>query len=68
MEIKKKQDINVDNQIAAYTIRGVISTLPQDSQDKVKQAYLGMQNIIKDNGDEGYIALALLGAELAAEK
>lgn len=45
---------------------GMISELPTESQQKVQEAKEKLEAILKDFGEEGGIALALLRMEIAA--
>ena len=48
-------------------IRGQISTLPADTQNKVQQALEGITAVSKETGEEAWIlAMALLGAKMSA--
>lgn len=47
---------------AALQIRGLISTMPKEQQDKIFEAYTAIL-AIADKGDDGLIALALVGTE-----
>ena len=49
-------------------IKGAISELPKETQDKVSECYGKLQDYLREYGEEGKIALALLGATLAAEE
>lgn len=45
---------------------GMISELPSESQQKVQEAKEKLSTILKDFGEEGGIALALVGLDIAA--
>lgn len=45
---------------------GMISELPSESQQKVREAKEKLSTILKDFGEEGGIALALVGLDIAA--
>lgn len=47
-------------------LKGAITDLPLESQQKVQEAKEKLSAIIKDFGDEGRVALALVGMEIAA--
>lgn len=55
------------NRVQLLMIKGVISELPQEQQDKINAIATTFRNVIAANGDLGAVALALVGAELAAE-
>jgi len=46
---------------------GMVSELPTESQQKVQEAKDKLAAILKDFGEEGSIAFALVGLEMAAE-
>lgn len=46
---------------------GMVSELPTESQQKVQEAKDKLVAILKDFGEEGSIAMALVGLEMAAE-
>lgn len=48
-------------------IKGAISNLPAQQQEKIKAAYAELKDVLVENGDEGLMAFALLGAEEAAK-
>ncbi len=50
-----------------WMIKGVILQLPEDRRHKVMESYIKMKIIMDEYEDEGQIAVALLGAELAAK-
>ena len=47
-------------------LMGMISELPAESQQKVQEAKEKLSTILKDFGEEGGIAFALVGIEIAA--
>lgn len=47
-------------------LMGMISELPTESQQKVQEAKEKLSTILKDFGEEGGIALALVGLDIAA--
>lgn len=47
-------------------IKGVIADLPPDDRKRVEAAETEMRRVIATHKEPGYLALALLGAELAA--
>lgn len=46
-------------------IKGVVSGLSPEQKKQFDQVYVSIQNVIKENGDIGTLALALIGAEAA---
>lgn len=54
------------NRMHVLLIKGAISELPQDQQDKVNDIAATLRNIMAANGDLGAVALGLVGAELVA--
>ena len=48
-------------------IRGTVASMPQEVQNKVQVAVKEIKGIIQAHGGEGFLALALVGAEVAAE-
>ena len=50
-----------------WMIKGMIGDLPEDLQCAVTESYNKIKAIMTEYGDEGEIAIALLGAELAAK-
>ena len=55
-----------DEQIV-LTLRGLISTMPETDQAKVRECYTKIKDLMIQYGDHGSAAVALLGAELAAK-
>ena len=52
----------------ALILRGVISTLTREEQDKIYAVADTLRKITQDNGDIGKIAIGLLALELANEE
>ena len=50
------------------SIRKLISSQPQDMQKHVKIAHEALKLTVQDYGAAGYLALALLGAEIIGEE
>ncbi len=48
-------------------IRGTIASLPEEYQRQVAAAHDAIKDIVKSNKEAGTMAVALLGAEMAAE-
>lgn len=57
----------MDDQTTLLVIKGVISDLPVADQKNVKQCANQLKVTIKEAGVYGVLALALVGAEAAAE-
>lgn len=55
---------------AHYMIRGIIADLPEDEIKQTEECKQKLTSIMEEYGDQGILALSLLGAELAvrAEK
>jgi hypothetical protein len=51
-----------------WMIKGIIGDLPEDRRHKIMESYIKMKIIMDEYGDEGQIAVALLGAESAAKE
>lgn len=49
-------------------LKGAISELPPEDQEKIKAVANTLKSIILSNGDAGMMAFALLGAEMAVEQ
>lgn len=47
-------------------LKGLISDLPQEHRDKILALRDQLKTIITESGDDGLIALSLVGAELSA--
>lgn len=56
--------MDADDQLTLKLIRGEIVGLPADDQAKVQAAAQQLRDVIKAAGDHGFLALALVGAEL----
>jgi hypothetical protein len=54
-------------QYALMLIRGAIASAPDEEQNKIRTAAEQLRSLIAANGEPGKVALALVGAELAAE-
>ena len=48
-------------------LKGLISQMPTEDIERIDQCVLRIRSIVAEFGDNGRIALALLGAELGAE-
>lgn len=48
-------------------LKGVIADMPHDQAAKVNQCVEAIHALISDNGSEGVLAVALVGAELQLE-
>lgn len=56
--------MDAQDQLTLKLIRGEIAGLPKDDQDKVHAAAQQLRDVIKAAGDNGVMAMALVGAEL----
>lgn len=50
-----------------YTVRGFIGSLPTENQEEIQACYRQLKKLIEGCGDNGRLAMALLGAELSVE-
>jgi len=57
-----------ENQQVVLMIKGVISELPTEQLAKVNNALAEIRALVQTHGDYGVMAVALIGAELAAEE
>lgn len=48
-------------------IRGVIASLPADEKAKVDKAVAEIRELMTQLGEHSYMAIALIGAEIAAD-
>lgn len=48
-------------------LKGVISEAPLEVQAKIKDAAQKLRDIIEANGDEGFVAMSLVAAEVGAK-
>ena len=55
------------DQITLLIVRGSIASLPAEQQQKVAVIADQIRDLVLKNGDEGALALALVGAEEAAK-
>lgn len=49
------------------TLKGAITELPADEQAKVQSTAEQIKAVIAENGDAGFIAMALVSAEMAVD-
>lgn len=54
-------------EVQLLLLRGVISELPTEDQIKIKQARQELEAVLLKHGDNGMLALALIGCEEAAK-
>lgn|GEM_PF-6612903 len=58
-----------EEQLTALAIRGLVSQLPQPSQDRIFALVGKIQSMMKElPDDEGPMAIALIGADMAAKQ
>ena len=50
---------------ALLVMRGFISHIEQEDQEKIWSAYNNLKDILEDSGDEGEIAFGMLALEVA---
>lgn len=48
-------------------LRGLVTQMPPEDQEKVKEAETRFRAILDETGDVGIIALSLIGADMAEE-
>lgn len=53
---------------ALLMMKGVVSDLPAEAQMKVRACLEQLRAVVTEHGDEGLIALALLGLESSAKE
>ncbi|MFP5473069.1 MAG: hypothetical protein ACLGJD_05465 [Gammaproteobacteria bacterium] len=53
---------------ALLLIRGAIAGLPEDDRAKVEAAAAELRALIEVHGEHGFMAVALVGAEMAAKQ
>lgn len=51
----------------SHLIRTFINSLPPDQQDNIQKIHDQLKTIVTQHGDDGALALGLLGAELSEE-
>jgi hypothetical protein len=59
--------MNEAEQQVVWQIKGIISELPVEQREKVNKAHAQLMAIMNEYGDEGQLAMVLIGAELAAK-
>lgn len=57
----------MDQKLALLVLKGMITELPQEQQDKIKECVEKLTITIKDYGDVGQMAIAIIGATIALE-
>lgn len=53
--------------LVVNAIKQEIKKLSKEDQERVKTVHNDLEKIVKNNGQCGYLAIALLGAELSNE-
>lgn len=53
---------------ALLMVKGIVSDLSADAQAKVRECHTRLQAVVTEYGDEGLIALAMLGLESSANE
>lgn len=56
-----------DEEMAYMALKGAVSMLTVEEQNKVEYIARDLRNMIKENEKEGMLALALVGAEIALQ-
>jgi phosphatidylserine decarboxylase len=56
-----------EERIQLLLIRGAIAELPEADRKGIEQAATNLREVVATHNDHGKMALALVGAELAAE-
>ena len=57
-----------EEQATLLLIKGVVSELTVDEQAEVNRVAARFREILKEEGDAGVVAIALVGAEVAASQ
>jgi hypothetical protein len=60
--------IMTDEEQTLLMIKGQIASLPEDAQSDIKYAAMSIRTIIRSNGVNGLLAMALVGAELQQDQ
>ena len=60
--------MSVQNKLLVTVLKDIISELSEKDKTSATEAYQKMESIIKQYGNSGKLALALLGAELGSEE
>lgn len=58
---------SAQEKVTLLMIKGAIYDMPKEEQDTIATLAQQLRNIVKDAGAQGVLALALVGAEVAAE-
>jgi len=56
-----------DEQQVLWQIRGIVASMPEKQQARVNEALAHIRALLTEFGDEGQIALVLIGTEIAAK-
>ncbi len=56
------------NAIAMRNLKAIIAELPKEQVEKTKALAESIRKTVQENGEPGFLALALVGVELAVEK
>lgn len=57
----------MNEQLALYVLKGALTELSQDEQEKVSKCASEIRKLINQYGADGYIALSLVALEVAVE-
>lgn len=60
--------MSTNDKVQLIVVRGVIASQDKAMQDEIAMIAAELRAVISKYGDAGYLALALLGAEIAAEE
>jgi hypothetical protein len=52
---------------AELMLRGMFTTLPEEQHKRIMECFDKLEALVKEYGDEGFMALSLAGAKMAAE-
>jgi len=58
---------NAEVETQRLMMKGILSEMPAEDQAKVKQAMEALSQVVTAHGDHGFVALTMLGLELARD-
>jgi len=68
LQMRRKKEQMTNEKQVVLMIRGAISTMPEENRAKIMACYDAISAAVKDSGEDGQLALALAGAEMAVEE
>ncbi len=60
------ENTNSEAKVQLLLSRGIVANLPNEDQTLIAQTKAALRKIVEEAGEHGAMALALLGAEIAA--